>query len=250
MILAVNVGTAACFFMPGLFTKTGSCWSGKGGDLIVQPSYPCRNVFAWCSHCLEPANPPSLPGWSALLGLNVRDTVLPRADKVSLRSWKGPALYILETKNAVLATSVKLTLCTSWTWCSDSQEVLGSHRCLWHAVDTSRFCPRCVAHSRSEKSPLCPGCLQSVCNLQPSRCCHGRTVCPGPTNSDYFSENNLMQSAETWGLRLPHPPAQIHTLLQPSSFCHGFGKWADTCKTTVACQPLGMVTNVAFSSSA
>lgn len=46
MILAVNVGTAAWFFMPGLFTKTGSCWSRKGGDLIVQPSYPCRNVCA------------------------------------------------------------------------------------------------------------------------------------------------------------------------------------------------------------
>lgn len=36
-----------------------------------------------------------------------QNTVLPTADDVSLRSGKGPALYMLGAANAVLATAVK-----------------------------------------------------------------------------------------------------------------------------------------------
>lgn len=45
MILTVNIGTATQFLMPRLFTKIESCWSTKGGNLFVQPSYPCKNVL-------------------------------------------------------------------------------------------------------------------------------------------------------------------------------------------------------------
>lgn len=117
----------------------------------------------------------------ALLGLNVRDTVLPTADdNVFLHLGKGPAPYMPGTANAVLATVVKRTLCTSWTWRSDSQEVLGSHRSLPHAVDTDGFFPRRVACSWSEKRPFAPAVCRVAATHSPASVAMDKLSALGP----------------------------------------------------------------------
>lgn len=117
----------------------------------------------------------------------------------------------------LVATAVKGTLNTSWTRHSASQEVLQGRRCLPQAADTDRSCLRCVEVC-VRRAPLL--WLSAVCNPQPSQCCRGHTVHPGPLNPRHFTENHMMQPAETGGLQAP--TAQIHMVLQPSSLCHGF----------------------------
>lgn len=180
------------FFMPGLFTKIGPF--GKEEMILWS--------FLLIHECICTMWALSWTGWSSIpsrTGSAPLGTTLPTADEVFL-FW-GRALLFTHQGAQILS---QLLLSSELGVPRGKLQVLMAHCSYWKVL--SKLWPE-AGGVRTASLPS----LSEVSATHSPACVAMETLPWWPANSDHFSENNLMQSTETWGLQLPHTHRYTHS---------------------------------------